>query len=398
VPKLEQRRARMKKTAAILALLLAFTLLSTQKTMVTEGETGDMRYSLKSTVTYSNPANGSYTWDLTEDDQAIGLFMNNSWQSVELKSATYSLSSIKNDEDGNKIGLLELPKQRLLPGENLSFITEYEIVAKPRFIPDVSENESGVLNNIPSHLAQTYATAEGPWAQTDPSIQELAHDIAGNQTKVLELVKALIKWIKANVVYGTHEIPLYADQTVAASVGDCDDQAILLIALLRTLGIPSYLQIGAIYIPDYAEVSQNHWNNSVRIVERRIGWHGWAVAYIPPWGWLPVDLTYVPEGFHDPLNAIRQGAVTQQNTVQYMNISKVDYIADSAEARSFLIENGFQVHFEDEMTYLSQDSGVRGFNPFTSAILIAAVVGMGLLVVFLMMRRRGRKLEEQKPL
>ena len=388
----------MKKTAALLALLLAFTLLSTQKTMATEGETGDMYYSLKSTVTYSNPANGNFTWDLSEDDRTVGLFMNNSWQSTELKSATYSLSSIKSDEDGNRIGLLELPKQRLLPGENLSFTTEYEIVTKPRSIPDLHENESGVLNDIPSHLAQAYARAEGPWVQTDPSIQELAHDIAGNQTKVLEIVETLIEWIKNNVIYGTHEIPLYADQTVAAGVGDCDDQAILLIALLRTLAIPSYLQIGAIYIPDYVEVSQDYWNNSVMIVERRIGWHGWAVAYIPPWGWLPVDLTYVSGGFRDPLNAIRQGAVTQQNTVQYMNISKVDYIADSAEARSFLVDNGFQVHLEDEMTYLSQDGGVRGVNPFTSAILIAATVAMGLLVVFLMIRRRRRKLEEPKPL
>jgi len=97
------------------------------------------------------------------------------------------------------------------------------------------------------------------------------------------------------------------------------------------------------------------------------------------------------------LNAIRRGAVTQQNTVQYMNISKADYISDSAEARSFLVDNGFQVHLEDEMTYHSQDSGVRGFNPFTSAILIAAIVAMSLLVVFLMMRRRRRKLEK-KPL
>jgi len=313
------------------------------------------------------------------------------------ESATYSLGSIKNDEDGNRIGLLELPKQRLLPGENLTYTTEYEIVAKPRFIPNLSESESGVLNDIPSHLAQTYAAAEGTWTRIDPSIQELARDIAGNQTKALEIVKALIEWIRDNINYTTHEIPLYADQTVASGRGDCDDQAILLIALLRTLGIPSYLQIGAIYIPDYAEVSQDYWNNSVRIVERRIGWHGWAVAYIPPWGWLPVDLTYVPEGLDNPLNAILQGAVTQQNTVQYMNISKTDYIADSAEARSFLVDNGFQIQIEDEMTYLPKDSGVRGFNPFTSAILIAAMVAMSLLVVFLMIRRRRRKLEKQKP-
>jgi hypothetical protein len=247
-------------------------------------------------------------------------------------------------------------------------------------------------------LALKYAAAEGTWARTDPSIRELAHDIAGNETKVLETVEALIEWIRDNISYKTHEIPLYAAETVTAGVGDCDDQAILLIALLRILGIPSYLQIGAIYIPDHVEVSQDYWNNSLSIVERRIGWHGWAVAYVPPWGWLPVDLTYVPEGLDNPLNAILQGAVTQQNTVQYMNISRTDYIADSTEARSFLIDNGFQVHIEDEMTYLPQESGVRGLTPFISAVLIAAIVATGLLVVFMMMRRGRRKPEEQKPL
>jgi len=387
----------VKKTATLLAVMLIFTLLSTPKTMATEDETGDMHYSLKSTVTYSNPANGNFTWNLTEGDRTVGLYMNNSWQSTELKSTTYSVNSTKNDEDGNKIGLLELPKQQLHPSENLSFTTEYEITAKPRVIPDLNENESGVLDDIPNHVTQAYATAEGPWTQIDPSIQELAHNIAANQTKVLGIVKNLIEWINDHIVYGTHEIPLYAHQTVAGGVGDCDDQAILLIALLRTLGVPSYLQIGAIYLPDRAEVSQDYWNNSVTIVERRIGWHGWAVVYIPPWGWLPVDLTYVPEGLDSPLNAIVQGAVTRQNTVQYMNISKADYIADSAEARSFLTDNGFKVQLEDEMTYLPPDSSERGFDPLTSAALIAAIVATGLLVVFMMMRGRKRRLENQKP-
>jgi hypothetical protein len=121
------------------------------------------------------------------------------------------------------------------------------------------------------------------------------------------------------------------------------------------------------------------------------------MAYVPPWGWLPVDLTYAPEISDNPLNAILKGAVTQQNTVQYMNISKTDYIADSAEARSFLFDNGFQVRMEDEMTYLPPDSSVRGFDPLTSAVLIAGIVAMGLLVVFMMMRGRKRRLENQKP-
>jgi hypothetical protein len=49
------------------------------------------------------------------------------------------------------------------------------------------------------------------------------------------------------------------------------------------------------------------------------------------------------------------------------------------------------------MTYLPPDSSVRGFDPLTSAVLIAGIVAMGLLVVFMMMRGRKRRLENQKP-
>jgi len=129
-----------------------------------------------------------------------------------------------------------------------------------------------------------------------------------------------------------------------------------------------------------------------------MGWHGWAEVYVPPWGWLPVDLTFVPQGFDDPLNAVRYGAVTEQNTVQYMNISKVDYVADSLEAKNFIVENGFLLYYEEGMTELSQNGRLRGFNPTVTIILIAAVTIVVSLVTILFMRRRRKRLEQQKPL
>ena len=388
----------MKRLIVIsLILLTILSLLSTQKTIIAEDQTKDAHYSMRSTVTYSNPIGGYRIWNLTEDDRTIGLFMNNSWQIVQLKSTTYSVSAIRTDEDGNKIGLLELPKTGLLPSENISFTTEYQIAAKPRSIPDISISESGVLDDIPDHLLQAYASAEDPWALNDTGIRDLAQEIAGNETQVLKIVTELIGWIKENIDYGTHEVPLYANQTLNDSFGDCDDQAILLVALLRILGIPSYLQIGPIYLPEYAEVSQNHWDNHLQIIQRKMRWHGWAIVYIPPWGWLPVDLTFVPRGFDDPLNAIRHGAAAEQTTTQYMNISRVDYIADSLEARSFLTENGFLVHLEEEMIQVSQN-GDSELYPDVTVILIALIVVVVLLTVFLVVRRRWRQPKEQKPL
>jgi len=382
----------VKKLLSIpLVLLLLLPLLSAQSLRVAECQTELREYSMQSQITYVNPAVGSKIWNLTEDDRTIGLFMNNSWQNVELKSTTSTLEALKVDVDGNNIGVLELPKEQLLPGENVSIAVEYHIVTKPRVVANISITESGTLGVIPKQLAQLYAGAEGPWLLNDPVLVDLADEIGGNETNVLRIVTRIVGWIKENIVYGTHETPLYPNQTLSVGVGDCDDQAVLLIALLRILGIPSYLQIGAIYTPEYVEVSRNYWNNHVRIVQRKIGWHGWAVVYVPPWGWLPVDLTFVLEGFDDPLNAIRYGAAVRQNTIQYMNISTIDYVADSRQSENFLTKNGFFVYLEEEMIEFSQSGGVSGLNPATTVILVVMVVAAVLLIAFLILiRRRGR--------
>ena len=166
----------------------------------------------------------------------------------------------------------------------------------------------------------------------------LALSLKGSETNVLTIVKNFIEWIKAHISYpkGRHENPYYPNQTYALKEGDCDDQAILLITLCRIVEIPSYLQVGCIYRPSYFD-NASVWNGHVSFVERRVGWHGWAFVYIPPWDWLPVDLTFVPEGFKDPLNAIKHGAVTLQNTTQYMNVMHTDYVAACLKDRTLIM-------------------------------------------------------------
>jgi hypothetical protein len=324
--------------------------------------------------------------------------MNTSWQNVELKNATYTLKSVYLDGDGNKIGVLKFPRSQLLPGENLSVTVEYNVVTKARTIANISENESGLFDEIPEDLVQLYTGAEGPWSTGNQALADLAREIAGNETNVLKIVARTIDWIKQNIIYAVgQELPMYANQTLSLHLGDCDDQAILLATLLRIVGIPSYVQIGAIYLPQTARLSESVWEDHVQLVQMKIGWHGWAIVYVPPWGWLPVDLTYVPEGFEDPLNAVRYGAVTGQSTVQYMNISKVDYVADSHEARSFLVDNGFFVNYEEEMTAEALNEGAVGFNPVLTVIIVVVVVVIMLPLGIFLFRCRRKRSEIGRP-
>jgi len=345
----------MKRLRAIsLMLVVLLSALLFPNLSVVQGETKNVGYFLKSTVRYSNPS-PDRVWSFTEreEDRTISLFMNNAWQTVVLVNSTFSIEKTKNDNDGNPVAVLRFPQPVLNSGENVSFTVWYHIVSKPRIMPSISENESFSLTDIPTNLVDEYTGEEGPWQTRNPSLQELALSLKGSETKVLTIIKNFIAWIKENIHYPSlqsrHENPYYPNETYTRGEGDCDDQAILLVTLSRIVGIPSYLQIGSIYLPNQFD-NASFWDGHVSMVERRIGWHGWAFVYIQPWGWLPVDLTYVRNNADDPLSSIRSGAVTGQDTIQYMNVTHTDYVASSLEARAFLSENGFNVFAEDEMT------------------------------------------------
>jgi hypothetical protein len=302
---------------------------------------------------------------------------------VELVNSTLPVEATKNDEDGNPVAVLTFPKSMLQPGENLSFTIWYNIVSKPRIINSITETASLSLADIPQNLVDEYTRGEGSWQTNDQQLVSLASSLRGSETNVLTIVKNFIEWMKdpQHMKYpkDRHENPYYPNQTYALKEGDCDDQTILLVTLCRIVGIPSYLQIGCIYMPRHFD-DASIWNGCVSFVERRVGWHGWASVYIPPWGWLPVDLTYVPEGFGDPLNAIKHGAVTLQNTTQYMNVIHTDYVGASLEAREFLVSNGFQVYMEDEMMQeIKQDSNPS--NPIPTDVSMDPWVPIALIVV-----------------
>ena len=76
------------------------------------------------------------------------------------------------------------------------------------------------------------------------------------------------------------------------------------------------------YMPNIM-LKETYWEDHLNISYNNVGWHGWAMVYIPPWGWLPVDLTW---WLYDPLNAIKGAAVNLEETLEYMAI-KIDLMS-----------------------------------------------------------------------
>lgn len=346
--------SRLSKESLRLTVLLILVLAASAVYLYIRGfhplerTTQERIFSLKIFVKYKN--GGTNIWNFTKDDFVIGLFMNTTWQTVYLTQHSSGIRSFERDENGNYIAILNFSRSQLPPEAVLSYEVEFKIVTTPRSIPDVDEKSSWSLDEIPQALKDRFCGAEGPWQVDDPEIIDLARRLEGNETNVLSIVKTLIRWVKDNIRYSTRDLPRYPNETLKEERGDCDDQANLLITLCRVLGIPAYLQMGCIYLPSQTNKTFHYWDGHQTSTLMKIGWHGWAMVYIPPWGWLPVDLTYAKGASIDPLNTIKNSAITLQETIQYLNITKMDYIAWSRNLRNFLIVNDFYIHEYHEMT------------------------------------------------
>lgn len=389
-----------KSRVAVAAVFLLLTITVFSVPILAEGENSDLSFTIRSSFTYSN--RGTAVWNLTEEDRAVGLFMNNSWQTVRLANYSLPLNKTEVDDDGNPIAVLQFPKMGLGPGESVSFNVSYEAVSKPHPSIDVTEQESGTLADIPANLSE-YLSSGDAWLINDTNLKNLANNLTKDETKVLAMVGNFVSWIAEHIEYPSseHEVPQYPNETYRTREGDCDDQAILLITLCRISKIPAYLQIGCIYIPSLF-TNETCWDGHARNVQEKIGWHGWAMVYVPPWGWLPVDLTYSATNptqlVSQPLRAIENAAVTSQNVIQYMNVSRTEYVASSLEAREFIQDNGFYIYERDEMVQNVDQEETRGFfwGNLLKEVLIAAGITAVIIVFVIYSRRRTLSPTEQQ--
>ncbi len=342
----------MKKVFVAVFIFIILLAAMLQSNPTVEGDKDDISFIIQMSGTLSN--NGTKTWDLIEEDRTFNLFMNNTWQTVMLINHSYPLETNKSDGDGNPIAVLQFPKSELQPGENISYTISCRAIWKPRLIPSISEVLSETLNEIPQNLTEEYCQEEGPWLLSDTELRNLTQNVAQNETNVLAAVNKFVVWIWQNIQAPhtpvLHEVPLYPNETFKYKEGDCDDQAVLLITLCRIYGIPSYLQTGCMYMPELGSFTETLWDGHATVVSKRIGWHGWAIVYVPPWGWLPFDLTYAIGGKGNPLNAIKTSAVVMRKTIQWMNVSQTDYVASARKQREFVKSNNLYIYEEDEIT------------------------------------------------
>ena len=195
-------------TGSLFFLLL--TSFSLQGSTMLESGIGDAFYFIESTITYSNQ--GTEVWNLTEEDRTVGRFLNNTWQAVNLTQHSHPFEIVALDEDENPIAVMQFQSE-LSPGENISFSVTYQVHSKPRSTPQIMEEQSGFLTDIPESLRNEYCKPSDIWQTEDETIRDLALSIVQNETNALKIVTRLVGWIWQNITYKSHEGPLYPSET-----------------------------------------------------------------------------------------------------------------------------------------------------------------------------------------
>jgi len=125
---------------------------------------------------------------------------------------------------------------------------------------------------------EPYVSERAPHIVFTEPLRIFSRQVVGDATNPYQIAQRIfaavddIPWAGARE-YST--IPDLSAYTLSAGHGDCGEQTMLLITLMRMNGIPARWQSGWTFTDgDYEDI------------------HDWAEIYLAPYGWVPVDVTY----------------------------------------------------------------------------------------------------------
>jgi hypothetical protein len=260
-------------------------------------------------------------------------------------------------------------------------MARYKIMSKDLQTPSFSLTSAESRNSIPKALIDEYCFSTETFLSDDPIFYDLATSLTTDDETVLETVSSLVEYIVDETVYCNYETPQYPTDTLKNQQGDCDDQAILLITMCRSLDIPAYLQVG-LYVHSSINDQDSSWEDHLINEADGVGWHGWAMIYIPPWGWVPVDLTLT--GTDSGLDLIQSAPEYSSNIIPVLNVSKQPYIGGTLETMERFINSDVYVMVKDKAVVIYSAD-----NPLQNYLLLG--LGGALLLAIGLMYKYGNR-------
>jgi hypothetical protein len=331
-----------------------------------------IQYMYNLSYTFENRGNNSI--ELTIEDVTIPFFMNTSSQTVKIYEISHSHKIQVVDADDNK-GVIVGLNRELSPNKKQSFTASYTIISQKRETPSFNLEQAKGHSFIPNNLVKEYCIPTETFPKDDLIFQEISENFVDYNFSILQQVASIVEYIMNNTTYCNFEVPQYPSATLENHLGDCDDQSILLITICRTLGIPAYLQVG-IYVNPVIDEKDSSWEGHLDNIANGVGWHGWAMIYIPPWGWTPVDLTLTSA--ETGLELIKNAPEYNSNVIPVLNVSKQSYIGETLTTRERVINSSLYVTVNNE-AYIVYTSDYPLQNYLLLLLGVVLIITIGLM-------------------
>lgn len=258
------------------------------------------------------------------------------------KEAYYRISAL-NGETVNLDGVF--------PDSDTQKIEDAELSGLQRTAPEgiylkvFQKEPDDALVPFPIRYDKNYLDATPYMEVNDAAIQHAAEEIIGKENRAYYAARMLRQWVYGNIKNKSLSMGFAtAKETLENRSGDCTEHAVLLAALTRSLGIPSRVAVGLIYLPGTNA-------NLGRFV-----YHMWTEVYIgglDKGNWIPMDATVPQEQMDATHLKIADSALNStddlmrltQRVVKLMGHIKIDVLkalADSGSVLTFGEGSGIQ--------------------------------------------------------
>jgi transglutaminase-like putative cysteine protease len=192
-------------------------------------------------------------------------------EDIRLLESTPAAHTIAPESTLQRTVYLEQPARA---GASTRFAITYELTIYAQ--RHAIDPEKVVRANLTSDLLPHVAERKPHIVFTD-AVREFSRKVVGDETNPYRIAQKLYDAVDRTPWAGALEystITNISDYVLATGHGDCGQQTLLLMTLLRLNGIPARWQSGWVY-------SDGDYDNM----------HDWGWVYLAPYGWVPMDVT-----------------------------------------------------------------------------------------------------------
>jgi transglutaminase-like putative cysteine protease len=167
-------------------------------------------------------------------------------------------------------------EQKAEAGKPTRFEISYDLFISAQY--HAIDPDKVVPATITPELA-VFVAERAPHVVFTDEIRRFSREVVGDEKNPYRIAQKLFAAVDERFPWaGAREYSTLrniSDYTLHAGHGDCGEQTLLLITLLRLNGIPARWQSGMMFSPT------DYWNL-----------HDWGQVYLAPYGWVPMDVTF----------------------------------------------------------------------------------------------------------